>query len=427
MAAMRSAAVLVALGVGLTLTRGVRAEPDPWFGRDKALHFGVSVVLGGGGYAASAPLFDERWQRALAGASFSLSLGAAKELHDLSGAGNASWKDFAWDVAGTGVGVGIALLIDLALSADARSRDAVWRGPAEVPCGMPPRNDVRWRAMTILDGKVCVITGAGHGIGRATALLFAREGASVVVNDVGGPRDGTSSDATVAERVVEEIRAAGGKAVANHDSVARREGAEGIVQTAVRELGRLDAIVNNAGILRDKTLLKMDDAMWDAVIDVHLRGTFLCTQAAARQFREQGSPGRIVNTTSVSGMLGNFGQTNYSAAKAGIYGITRTASIELQRHQITVNAVAPIAKTRMTEDLPMFEKLDTLTPEHVAPAHLFLSSDLCGDLTGAVLAVAGGKMSIYKVVESAGKYKESDGGVWTAHEIAEHWDAISKL
>jgi NAD(P)-dependent dehydrogenase (short-subunit alcohol dehydrogenase family) len=199
------------------------------------------------------------------------------------------------------------------------------------------------------------------------------------------------------------------------------------VRAATDTFGRLDVLVNNAGILRDKTLLKLDQAMWDAVIEVHLQGTFLCMQAAARQLREQGSPGRIVNTTSVSGLLGNFGQANYAAAKAGIYGLTRTASIELQRHQIMVNAVAPIAKTRMTEDLPMFEKVDTLTPEHVAPAHLFLSSALSGDLTGAVLAVAGAKMSIYKVVESPGKYKESDGGVWTAEEIAEHWEAISKL
>jgi NAD(P)-dependent dehydrogenase (short-subunit alcohol dehydrogenase family) len=281
--------------------------------------------------------------------------------------------------------------------------------------------------MGSLVGKVCVVTGAGNGIGRATALLFAREGGAVVVNDVGGSRDGTSSDASVAERVVEEIRNGGGQAVANHDSVASSRGADSIVETAVGAFGRLDVWINNAGILRDKTLLKMDDAMWDAVIAVHLTGTFMGTRAAARQLREQGSAGRIVNTTSVSGMLGNFGQTNYSAAKAGIYGLTRTASIELQRHGITVNAVAPIAKTRMTEDLPMFEKLETLTPEHVAPAHLFFSSDLCGDVTGAVLAVAGAKMSIYRVVESPGKYKESDGGVWTAQEIADHFGAISKL
>ena len=279
--------------------------------------------------------------------------------------------------------------------------------------------------MGLLEGKTAVITGAGNGIGRATALLFAREGANVVVNDVGGARDGSGNDASAADRVVEAIRAAGGSAAASYDSVATEQGAEAIIQAAFDHFGQLDVLINNAGILRDKTLLKMDLEMWNAVIDVHLKGTFLCTQAAARHMKSTG--GRIVNTTSVSGMLGNFGQTNYSAAKAGIYGLTRTASIELQRYGITVNAVAPVAKTRMTEDLPMFEKLDTLTPEHVAPAHLFLASELCGDRTGSVLAVAGGKMSIYKVVESPGKFKEGDAGVWTAQEIAEHWDAIAKV
>jgi NAD(P)-dependent dehydrogenase (short-subunit alcohol dehydrogenase family) len=142
--------------------------------------------------------------------------------------------------------------------------------------------------------------------------------------------------------------------------------------------------------------------------------------------REQGSAGSVINTTSVSGLIGNFGQANYAAAKAGIYGFTRTASIELQRYGIRVNAVAPIAKTRMTEDLPMFEKIETMSPEHVAPAHLFLASDLSRDVTGAVLAVAGGKMSVFKVVESPGRFKEADGGVWKAEEIAEHWKTISK-
>jgi NAD(P)-dependent dehydrogenase (short-subunit alcohol dehydrogenase family) len=279
----------------------------------------------------------------------------------------------------------------------------------------------------LLEGKVAIVTGAGGGIGRATALLFAREGAKVVVNDVGGARDGTGESASPADAVVSEIRAAGGEAVANPDSVATRAGAGAIVAAAVDAFGRLDVLVNNAGILRDKTLLKMDDAMWDAVIAVHLTGSFLCTQAAATQMRAQGSPGSIINTTSVSGMLGNFGQANYSAAKAGIYGLTRTASIELQRHGIRVNAVAPIAKTRMTEDLPMFEKIQSMTPEHVAPAHLFLGSELSRDLSGAVVSVAGGKLSIYKVVESAGKFKDSDQGVWTAQEIADHWEVISKV
>ncbi len=281
--------------------------------------------------------------------------------------------------------------------------------------------------MGLLDGKVAIVTGAGGGIGRETALLFATEGAKVVVNDVGSERDGSGTGKAMADRVVDDIASAGGVAAPSYDSVATQEGADSLIKTAVDRFGRIDILINNAGILRDKTLFKMDVPMWDAVIAVHLTGTFLCTQGAARQMRAQGGGGAIVNTTSVSGMLGNFGQTNYSAAKAGIYGLTRTASIELQKYGIRVNAVAPIAKTRMTEDLPMFAKLGTLTPEHVAPAHLFLASEKSAEISGQVLSVAGGKMSIYKVVESPGKFKEGNNGVWTADEIAEHWEVISKV
>jgi NAD(P)-dependent dehydrogenase (short-subunit alcohol dehydrogenase family) len=281
--------------------------------------------------------------------------------------------------------------------------------------------------MGLVDEKVVIITGAGGGIGRAEALLFAREGASVVVNDIGGARDGSGSSDAAASKVVEEIRAAGGKAVASFDSVSTAEGAARIVQTAVDAFGRVDVLVNNAGILRDKSLLKMDEETFDAVVAVHLRGTFLCTQACARQLVAQGGGGRIVNTTSVSGMVGNFGQSNYAAAKAGIYGLTRTAAIELQKHRVTVNAIAPIAKTRMTEDLPMFQAgMDSLTPDHVAPAALYLGSDLCGERTGNVLAVAGAQMYVYKVVQSAGKFKD-EGAAWTAQEIADHWDSIAKV
>lgn len=282
--------------------------------------------------------------------------------------------------------------------------------------------------MGLLKDKVAIVTGAGSGIGRATALAFAREGASVVVNDVGGPREGGQPDPSVAERVVGEILGYGGKACAHTGDVATRQGAYGLVDTAVQRFGGVDVLINNAGILRDKTLLKMSEDQFDTVIAVHVKGTFLCTQACGLRMRDQGRGGRIVNTTSVSGMLGNFGQANYSAAKAGIYGLTRTASIELQRYRITVNAVAPLAKTRMTEDLPMFEKMgEGLAVEHVTPAHLFFASDLCGDKTGWVLSVAGGKMSIYKVVESPGRFKEVDRGVWTATEIQQNWDSISRL
>ena len=280
----------------------------------------------------------------------------------------------------------------------------------------------------LLSGKVALITGAGGGIGRAHALLFAREGAKVVVNDLGGARDG-SGEGDLADKVVQEIKEAGGEAIAHRGSIATAEGAASLIASAVQTYGKVDVLVNNAGILRDKSVMKMDEDAFDSVIRVHLKGTFLCSQAFAKQVVAQNGEGektggRIVNTSSVSGMLGNFGQANYAAAKAGIYGLTRTLSIELQKHRITANALAPIAKTRMTEDLPMFQGMDSLTPEHVSPAALFLASDLCGDRTGYVLAVAGARMYAFKVVESAGKFKDGDAGVWTAQEIADNWDGI---
>ncbi|HVJ20128.1 MAG TPA: SDR family NAD(P)-dependent oxidoreductase, partial [Polyangiaceae bacterium] len=259
------------------------------------------------------------------------------------------------------------------------------------------------------------------------ALALAREGAKVVVNDLGGSRDGSGNAHDAADAVVAEIAALGGTAVASYASVSTPEGAKEIVDTARKSFGRLDVMINNAGILRDKTLLNMSLEQWQSVLDVHLTGTFLCTQAAASAMRDQGG-GRIINTTSISGLQGNFGQANYSAAKAGIYGLTRTASVELQKYAIRVNAVAPLAKTRMTEDLPMFEKIGgTLSPEHVAPVHVYLASDLSGDRTGLVIGVAGARLSIFKVVESAGRYKDEDGGLWTAAEIADHFDAIAKI
>jgi NAD(P)-dependent dehydrogenase (short-subunit alcohol dehydrogenase family) len=280
--------------------------------------------------------------------------------------------------------------------------------------------------MGLLDGKVAIVTGGGRGLGRAHALLFAREGAQVLVNDAGVARDGGGGDTSVAASVVDEIRAAGGIATDSHDDVSSPESANAMVARAVQAFGRVDVLVNNAGTARDENVLRMDDDAWDAVIAVHLRGTFLCSRAFARQVVAQGGGGRIVNTTSVSGMLGNMGQANSAAAKAGIYGLTRTLSIELQRHRITVNAIAPIAKTRMTEDLPMFQGVRSLTAEHVSPGVLFLVSDLCKDRTGYVLAIAGARAYTFKVVESRGRFKEGDDGVWTAEELAEHWDAIAR-
>jgi NAD(P)-dependent dehydrogenase (short-subunit alcohol dehydrogenase family) len=279
--------------------------------------------------------------------------------------------------------------------------------------------------MTHMKDKVAIVTGAGNGIGRGVALLLAQEGAKVIVNDLGTTPDGTGTDPEVAQATVRRIRETGGTALASVANVATSEGARSVVELAMNEFGTVDALVNAAGIRRDRALTKMDEAAFDAVIATHLRATFLCTQAAALAMRKSG--GRIVNTTSVAGLLGNLGQANYAAAEAGVYGLTRTASIELQQHGITVNAVAPLARTRLTRDLPMFEKVESLSVEHVAPAYLFFASDLCADLTGQVLAVAGGKLSAYQLVESSGQYKETAGGHWQADEIADHWEVIAKL
>jgi len=278
----------------------------------------------------------------------------------------------------------------------------------------------------LLEGKVAIVTGAGGGIGREHALTFAREGAKVVVNDLGSDRHGGGKGAEMADQTVADIKAAGGEATANYDSVATREGADGILWTALNKYGRVDVLVNNAGILRDKTLLNMSEQDFDLVIDVHLRGTFLCTQAAGRVFKTQGKGGRIVNTTSLSGLLGNFGQGNYSAAKGGIYSLTRTASMEFQRMGVTVNAIAPVALTRMTQDLTMFKGLtaDQIGPQYVAPVAAFLASDLAADITGAIVGVQGPKIFIYRMVETEGVTRE--GGPWSAAEIKERWAEISK-
>ncbi len=282
--------------------------------------------------------------------------------------------------------------------------------------------------MGLLDGKVAAITGAGGGIGRAHALLFAREGAKVVVNDPGCARDGEGAETAVADRVVAEITATGGQALANRDDVSSAAGAESIVRTAIEAFGKLDILVNNAGILRDKTLRKMTEEMWDAVVQVHLRGTFLTMQAAARHMCERNEGGRIINTTSVAGLLGNFGQANYSAAKAGIYGLTCTGALELRKHRITVNAIAPVALTRMTQDLPMMQAMpnaaELLAPEHVAPAALFLASELAADITGQILAVEGKRIYLYRMTQTAAVMPLDDGG-WTATEIRERWGEIS--
>jgi NAD(P)-dependent dehydrogenase (short-subunit alcohol dehydrogenase family) len=257
--------------------------------------------------------------------------------------------------------------------------------------------------MGICDGRVAIVTGAGRGIGREHALLLAAQGAKVVVNDLGGARDGSGTDATPAQQVVDEIAAAGGEAVANADDVSDFAGAENLIKTAVGTFGRLDALVNNAGILRDRMLVNMTEAEWDAVIKVHLKGTFAPTHFAANHWRERSKAGeevdaRIINTTSPSGIYGNVGQTNYGAAKAGIASFSIIAAKELARYGVTVNAIAPAAITRMTEDLGMGtledEARERMSPRHIAPIVCWLASPLSAGVTGRVFDVTGRMLSV---------------------------------
>lgn len=277
------------------------------------------------------------------------------------------------------------------------------------------------------DGKVVIVTGAGHGIGRAHALAFAAEGAQVVVNDLGSDRQGGGKTSEAADIVVAEISRHGQKAVANYDTVSTREGADSILWTAISKFGRADILINNAGVLRDRSFLNMSESDWDKVLEVHLDGAFYCSQAMGRHLKAQGQGGRIINTTSVSGLLGNFGQANYAAAKAGIYGLTRTLAIEFAKFGVTVNALAPVALTRMTQDLPAFKGLteSDMGPQFVAPLALFLASDAAAAITGQVVGIAGPKVFLFAMTQTEGATKSEGNGVWTVDELAENWTKIS--
>jgi NAD(P)-dependent dehydrogenase (short-subunit alcohol dehydrogenase family) len=240
------------------------------------------------------------------------------------------------------------------------------------------------------DGKVAIITGAGGGLGRSHALELARRGALIVVNDLGGSVDGTGSGSTAAQAVVDEIAAAGGEAVANYDSVATPDGGSAIVQSALDTWGRVDIIINNAGILRDASFKNMDPDRVSSVLDVHLRGAFNVTQPAWEHMRNQGY-GRIVNTSSGAGVFGNFGQTNYGAAKMGLVGLTRVLAVEGAKNNIKANAIAPVAKTRMTEDL-LGPAADKLLPELVTPLVAFLVHEDV-PVTGELYSVGGGRVA----------------------------------
>jgi NAD(P)-dependent dehydrogenase (short-subunit alcohol dehydrogenase family) len=268
------------------------------------------------------------------------------------------------------------------------------------------------------DGKVAIITGAGGGLGREHALMMASRGALVVVNDLGGAIDGTGSDKGAAERVVDEITAAGGEAAADTNSVATPEGGAAIVQSALDAFGRVDIVVNNAGILRDKSFHNMTPDLWGPVVDVHLNGAYHVTSAAWPHLRDQGY-GRVISTASGAGIFGNFGQANYGAAKMGLVGFTRVLAVEGAKYNIKANAIAPVAKTRMTEDLlgPIGDKLE---PRYVAPVVTYLAHESC-EPTGRVFSVAGGRVAEIFIGEGPG-YTDPE---LSPESIAANWDAVT--
>ncbi|RRV14793.1 SDR family oxidoreductase [Pseudomonas saudiphocaensis] len=268
------------------------------------------------------------------------------------------------------------------------------------------------------DDKVVIVTGAGGGLGRAHALLFARHGARVVVNDLGGSAQGEGASRSAADQVVEEIRQAGGTAVANHDSVTD---GEKIVQQALDSFGRLDVVVNNAGILRDKSFHKMDEADWDSVYRVHVEGAYKVTRAAWPYMREQGY-GRVIFTSSTSGIYGNFGQANYGMAKLGLYGLTRTLALEGRKSNILVNAIAPTGATRMTEGLIPPQIFEQLKPELVSPLVVYLASERCQETAG-LFEVGGGWMGKVRWERSRGAGFDPAAG-FDVEDVAVRWGDI---
>jgi NAD(P)-dependent dehydrogenase (short-subunit alcohol dehydrogenase family) len=270
--------------------------------------------------------------------------------------------------------------------------------------------------------RVIVVTGAGGGLGREYALTLAREGACVIVNDLGGARDGTGAGHNMADEVVKEIKDAGGRAAANYDSVATEDGAANIVKTALDEFGAVHGVVSNAGILRDGTFHKMTSENWDAVLKVHLYGGYNIIRAAWPHFREQ-SYGRVVVATSTSGLFGNFGQSNYSAAKLGLVGLINTLAREGAKYNIKANAVAPIAATRMTEDILPPEVFQKLTPDFVAPVVGYLCTEECAD-TASVFIVGGGKVQRAALFQNDGVNFDKPPSV---EDVAAHWGEIADL
>ncbi len=275
------------------------------------------------------------------------------------------------------------------------------------------------------EGRVAIVTGAGAGIGRAYAVELAARGAKVVVNDLGGSRDGTGSGTSAADEVVSEIKAAGGEAVANYDNVSTMAGGENIVKTAVDSYGKADILINNAGILRDKTMIKMSEAEWDGVLGVHLKGAFCVTQPAVKVMREN-EYGRIVLTSSMSGLYGNFGQANYAAAKMGLVGLMNTVKLETAKYNIKVNTIAPNAISRMTEDVFPPQMAEKMRPQFNVPIALYMCSEEMQE-SGVVIVQGAGWYGRTALVVGPGVCIGDAKRDIAVEEIRDNWDQITDL
>ncbi len=272
-------------------------------------------------------------------------------------------------------------------------------------------------------GRVAIVTGAGGGLGRTYALELAKRGAKVLVNDFGGARDGTGGSTSMADKVVEEIKSAGGEAIANYDGVHTYEGGQNIVKQAIDAWGKVDIVINNAGILRDKSFTKMEEDLWDAVIAVHLKGVYNVTRPAFINMRENGY-GRIMMTASGTGLFGNFGQTNYGAAKLGQVGLMNSLRLEGEKYNIKVNTLAPVAATRLTEDIMPPEIFKKLNPEFVTPVVLFLVSEDCTD-SGKIICTGAGLVQCAGIFVNEGVFLGSEPA--TPEAVRDNWDKITDM